>query len=252
MRRLRTMADHAPDSRTSRTARRRQQRRRRLKIIAGSTALVIVVAAALAGWWSTTHPSSVSSVAPTSTSTNQTASSTPSSTTSSTTTTQPPGPGFVPGKVTAVGDSVMMDYQADLEKLVPGIEVDGSVSRQWATGEQLLANQKAAGTLGAVVVVGLSTNGPITAAMFDSMMTTLAGASRVVFVNVHVDQPWQDPNNAVLAAGVAASKNAVLADWNALASEHPEWFGADGTHIAFSGPAPDALSKLIAAKVTNG
>jgi 5-(carboxyamino)imidazole ribonucleotide synthase len=30
------------------------------------------------------------------------------------------------------------------------------------------------------------------------------------------------------------------------------WFGADGTHIAFSGPAPDALSKLIAAKVTNG
>ena len=252
MRRLRTMADHAPDSRTSRTARRRQQRRRRLKIIAGSTALVIVVAAALAGWWSTTHPSSVSSVAPTSTSTNQTTSSTPSSTTSSTTTTQPPGPGFVPGKVTAVGDSVMMDYQADLEKLVPGIEVDGSVSRQWATGEQLLANQKAAGTLGAVVVVGLSTNGPITAAMFDSMMTTLAGASRVVFVNVHVDQPWQDPNNAVLAAGVAASKNAVLADWNALASEHPEWFGADGTHIAFSGPAPDALSKLIAAKVTNG
>ena len=248
MRRLRTMADHAPDSRTSRTARRRQQRRRRLKIIAGSTALVIVVAAALAGWWSTTHSSSVSSVAPTSTSTNPTT----SSTTSSTTTTQPPGPGFVPGKVTAVGDSVMMDYQADLEKLVPGIEVDGSVSRQWATGEQLLANQKAAGTLGAVVVVGLSTNGPITAAMFDSMMTTLAGASRVVFVNVHVDQPWQDPNNAVLAAGVAASKNAVLADWNALATEHPEWFGADGTHIAFSGPAPDALSKLIAAKITNG
>ena len=146
----------------------------------------------------------------------------------------------------------MMDYQALLEKLVPGIAVDGSVGRQWSTGEQLLAQEKASGTLGAVVVVGLSTNGPITAAMFDSMLSTLSGASRVVVVNVHVGQPWQDPNNAVIATGVPRYKNAVLADWNAVASEHPEWFGPDGTHIPFSGPAPEALSKLVADKIANG
>ena len=146
----------------------------------------------------------------------------------------------------------MMDYQPALEKLLPGIVIDGSVGRQWSAGEQLLAQQKAAGSLGAVVVVGLSTNGPITAEMFDSMMSTLSGASRVVFVNVHVDQPWQDPNNAVLAAGVARYKNATLVDWNAAANEHPEWFGADGTHIAFTGPASDTLSTLVANAIAKG
>ena len=211
-------------------------------------AVVVIAAAGVGGWWwATRHTARVAAGTPTSL---RAAPATSSTTT--TATTQPPGPGFVAGKVSAVGDSVMIDYQSDLEQQVPGIVVDGSVGRQWSTGEQLLAQQRAAGTLGAVVVVGLSTNGPITDAMFDAMMSTLSGASRVVFVNVHVDQPWQDPNNAVLAAGVARYKNAVLADWNALASEHPEWFGPDGTHIAFSGPAPAALSKLVADKVANG
>jgi hypothetical protein len=243
------MAESTPTPRTSRSAARRQQRRRRNRI-AGLVVALVVVAAAAGGawWWGTKRTSSVSAGAPT------TSPAPPGSTssTSTTATTQPPGPGFVAGKVTGVGDSVMMDYQGLLEKLIPGIAIDGNVGRQWTAGEQLLAQQKAAGTLGAVVVVGLSTNGPITASMFDSMMTTLSGASRVVFVNVHVGQPWQDPNNAVIASGVARYPNAVLADWNAVASEHPEWFGSDGTHIPFSGPAPEALSKLVADKITNG
>lgn len=243
------MAESATAPRTSRAAARRQQRRRRNRIIGGVVALVLIVAVgAGAWWWTTRHTQSVSASSPTT----APASPGPTSSTTTTATTQPPGPGFVAGKVTAVGDSVMMDYQALLEKLVPGIAVDGNVGRQWSTGEQLLAQEKAAGTLGAVVVVGLSTNGPITAEQFDSMMAVLSGASRVVIVNVHVGQPWQDPNNAVLAAGVPRYKNAVLADWNAVASAHPEWFGADGTHIPFSGPAPEALSKLVADKITNG
>ena len=212
-------------------------------------AVLVVVGAVGAGtwWWSTTRTSSVAAGTPASTTSPR-----PTSPTTTTATTQPPGPGFVAGKVSAIGDSVMMDYQPALEKLLPGIVIDGSVGRQWSTGEQLLAQEKAAGTLGAVVVVGLSTNGPITAAMFDSMMSTLSGASRVVFVNVHVDQPWQDPNNAVLAAGVARYKNATLVDWNAAANEHPEWFGADGTHIAFTGPASDTLSTLVANAIAKG
>ena len=143
----------------------------------------------------------------------------------------------------------MLDYQTALEADIPGIEVQAAVSRQWATGESLLGQTKAAGRLGAVVIVGLGTNGPITQADFDSMMTLLAGASRVVFVTVHVDRPWQDPNNAVLTAGVVQYPNALLADWNDLASQNPTWLYQTGTHLPINGPGATALAALVAAQV---
>ena len=71
-------------------------------------------------------------------------------TTSQTTTTAhallPAGPGFIAGQVTAVGDSVMLDYQDPLKAAIPGIQVDASVSRQWADGESILAGLKARGS----------------------------------------------------------------------------------------------------------
>ena len=172
--------------------------------------------------------------------------------TTTTTTTPPAGPGFNAGQVTAVGDSVMLDYQDPLKTLIPGINVEAAVSRQWSDGEQILQTLKADGQLGGDVIVGLGTNGPITDADFDSMMTILGGASRVVFVNVHVDRPWQDPNNAVLASGATRYPNVVVADWATLAAQNPAWFGADGTHLAIDGTGADALAQLVATTLSNG
>jgi len=151
--------------------------------------------------------------------------------------------------VTAVGDSVMVDYQDPLAAAIPGIDIQAAVSRQWYEGEQILSQLKAQDELGATVIVALSTNGPITAADFDQMMSILSGASKVIFVNTHVDQPWQDPNNQVLAQGVARYPNAELVDWYSLANENPSWFGPDETHLAIDGPGADALAALIASKV---
>jgi hypothetical protein len=169
-----------------------------------------------------------------------------------TTTTQPAGPGFNAGQVTAVGDSVMLDYQDPLKTTIPGINVDAAVSRQWSDGEQILQTLKADGQLGGEVIVGLGTNGPITDSDFDNMMAILGGASRVVFVNVHVDRPWQDPNNAVLASGATRYPNAMVADWATLAAQNPGWFGADGTHLAIDGTGADALAQLVATTLSNG
>jgi hypothetical protein len=154
--------------------------------------------------------------------------------------------------VTAIGDSVMLDYQDPLKMSVPGVNVDASVSRQWSEGESILQALKADGLLGADVIIGLGTNGPITDADFDDMMSILGGASRVVFVNVHVDRPWQDPNNAVLANGATRYPNVVVADWATLAAQQPEWFGADGTHLAIDGPGADALASLVASTLASG
>jgi hypothetical protein len=160
-----------------------------------------------------------------------------------------PGPGFRPGVVTAIGDSVMLDDEGDLQHDVPSIEINASVSRQWTDGEAVHSQLKSVGFLGAVLVVALGTNGPITAADFDQMMAIVNGASRVVFVTVHVDQPWQDPVNDVLKSGVKRYPRTVLADWAALAATNPQWFGSDGTHLPIGGTGAQALAALIATKV---
>lgn len=225
-------------------------------------AAVVAVTAYLALSSSTGKPSAhgLGGSARSSTTTSSTGapSSTTTPTTPSTTTSTasdlpgPAGPGFVAGRVTAVGDSVMLDYQDPLKTSIPGIDVDAAVSRQWTDGEAVLQQLKAVGQLGSLVIVGLGTNGPITANDFDTMMAILAGASRVVFVNVHVDRPWQDPNNAVLANGAARYPHVVVADWATLAAQNPQWFGSDGTHLGIDGPGADALAALVARTLANG
>lgn len=230
----------SPRGADRRLARRRAKRRRAIVILIVLVLLGAGTAVALASRsTSTAAPATLATRPPTT-----------SAPTSTTTTTQAPGPGFVAGKVTAIGDSVMIDYQQPLEEAVPGVTVDGTVSRQWSQGLALVSQLKSAGQLGATVIIGLSTNGPISAADFDAMQSQLAGASKVIYVNVHVDRDWQDPNNAVLAAGVARSPNAVLVDWNALATANPSWFGSDGTHLAINGTGAQALAQLIASKVS--
>jgi hypothetical protein len=156
----------------------------------------------------------------------------------------PPTP--VPGGAIAIGDSVLEDVAlyAPSTLSARGVVVNAAVSRQWAAGETLLASMKAAGSLPAVVVVALGTNGPITSADFDQMMSNLAGRRRVVFMTV------TGPliaNNDVIRAGVARYPDAVLADWASLAAAHPTWFARDHVHIGAAGAT--ALGQLFASVI---
>ena len=80
-------------------------------------------------------------------------------------------------QVTAVGDSMMVDYRDSLRTDIPGINVDAAVGRQWSEGESILQGMRAQGRLGDEVIVGLGTNGPISDADFDTMMFILASAA---------------------------------------------------------------------------
>jgi hypothetical protein len=162
-----------------------------------------------------------------------------------TTTTSVPAP--IAGPVTAVGDSILLDTQPELTVDIPGIQVDGQVSRQFGAGITVVQADRAAGTLGRVLVVELGTNGPITPGDVDAMVQAAAGVSRIVFVNVCVPRAWAATDNQVLADGVARHADvAVLADWNALATPHPEWFTADQVHLNPAGAT--ALATLIASR----
>jgi hypothetical protein len=44
----------------------------------------------------------------------------------------------------------------------------------------------------------------------------------------------------------------VIADWASLAAANPQWFGADGTHLAIDGPGADALASLITTTLMQG
>lgn len=151
----------------------------------------------------------------------------------------------VPGPVTAVGDSILLDIQPQLTADIPAISVDGLVSRQFAAGIAVVEADRAAGTLGKVLVVELGTNGAVSPAEVDALVAAASGVTRIVFVNICVPRPWAAPDNAVLADGVARHAGvAVLADWNSLATPHPEWFTADQVHLNPQGAT--ALASLIA------
>jgi len=138
----------------------------------------------------------------------------------------------------------MIDIQPYLEADIPGVSVDGLVSRQFESGIAVVQADRAAGTLGSILVVELGTNGTVTPAEFDAMMQAASGCRRVVFVNVDVPRSWEQEDNAVLAAGVAQYPGiAVLANWYALSAPHPEWFTPDQVHLVPTGA--QALAALI-------
>ncbi len=167
----------------------------------------------------------------------------------------PPPPqctaGYVCGHTTAIGDSVMLDAQPDLQSDIPGIDVEAVVSRQWDDGVALVQAMRVAGTLGSIVVIDLGTNGPVDLAQFQQMMSAAAGASVVVFVTVHLppSYSWWQSVNATLQQGVPMYANARIADFNALADANPQWFGPDGVHMPIGGTGAQAMASLIASKI---
>ncbi len=136
-----------------------------------------------------------------------------------------------PLRVLAIGDSVMLGAAGALAEAIPSAEIDASVSRQVSEGIAALEARAAAGTLGDVVVIHLGTNGSFTTGQFDHVMATLQTVERVVFLNLKVPRDWEGPDNAILSESVSRYPNAVLIDWHAFASDHPEYFYDDEIHL---------------------
>lgn len=165
-----------------------------------------------------------------------------------TTTTTTPSAKTLGPHVTAVGDSVMLDYAANLQADLPGIHIDASVGEQWIDGISSIEQLRSAGQLGSIVVVALGTNGAITTANVHAMLAALAGVKTIVFVTNYVDEPWQNPNNAILRQATSDPR-VRIADWAALAANHPSWFYSDGTHLPIGGAGASAAASLVTTTV---
>ena len=163
-----------------------------------------------------------------------------------------PARGLVAGRVSAIGDSVMIDIQPYLQRDLRRVVFDAFVGQQWWQGIADVRQLRSTGQLGSIVVIELGINGPITTSLFDQMMKELRGVSRVVFVTNYVPDYWQNPNNEIIKAGashydrLARYDNVVVADWEPVAAAHPGWFCGDHTHLSCGGPGAAKMAAFIA------
>jgi hypothetical protein len=157
---------------------------------------------------------------------------------------------LVAGRVTLLGDSVMLGAVNQLAATVPGdVVTDAAISRQVADGLSLLQLWRDIGYLGETVVVHLGNNGVFTDQQFDEMMQILDGVPKVVVVNTRNMFAWQDGVNATLSRGADRYESVELVDWHAASGPNGVWFWNDGMHLRPEGA--QGYADLLALSVAN-
>ena len=190
---------------------------------------------------STTSPSTTS---PSTTSPSTTSPSTTSpSISSSSTSTPTPGDVTPNGRVSAIGDSVMLGARTTLKEVIPGTRVDAEVSRMPGAFIGPLKRYVARGKLAPIVVIHPATNGVLPEEMFREMLQILKEVPKVVVVNSNMPRTWRDPNNAVIDKVLPEFDNVVLADWRSASDGRDEYFVSDGIHLTTAGAT--AFAELV-------
>ncbi|MGO0058807.1 acyltransferase family protein [Brevibacillus fluminis] len=156
--------------------------------------------------------------------------------------------------ITAIGDSVMVDIQPYLEKLLPGIVVDGKIGRQLSQAQEVVNRLKAEGKLGSRVIIELGTNGAFTKKQLESLLNSLGDVQQIVLVNTRVPRPWESVVNQTLADVAAAYPNATLVDWYSASTGKDSFFYNDGVHLRPDGSEFYAafVAKAIAPAAAKG
>jgi hypothetical protein len=122
--------------------------------------------------------------------------------------------------VTAVGDLVMQAATPELQAALPGIYVDAAVSRQMAAGLAEVRMIAAAGGLRRVVLVGLGTNGTVTASQINQLRAVLGPDRWLVLVNTYAARPWEQEVNAAIARAARRDPRVLLVDWYSAIENH--------------------------------
>ncbi|GGG83477.1 acyltransferase family protein [Paenibacillus radicis (ex Gao et al. 2016)] len=147
--------------------------------------------------------------------------------------------------VTVIGDSVILDAAPYLEKLVPGIQIDGKVGRQMKQAITLVEQLKKEGKLGSTVVIELGTNGAFTKKQLTSLLDTIGKERKVFLVNTRVPRDWQNKVNEMIGDFAEDKSNVNLIDWFAASEDAKDYFGDDGVHLKKAGAK--AYAEMVAA-----
>ena len=148
-----------------------------------------------------------------------------------------PEPGEVRyvGDVVALGDSVLLGAQPVLMRSIRGLSVDAEVGRQAVHLLERIRLLRETRQLPPVVALHFGTNGYVTERQLRTILSELEDRERVIVINSRVPRRWMEPNNELIGRVVPEFKNAVLADWEAVSRDHPEFFVSDGIHLSAEG-----------------
>ena len=138
-------------------------------------------------------------------------------------------------QVTAIGDSVMVASAAALDAALPGVYINAQVGRAMVNGLTVIQGLAARGELRRFVVVGLGTNGPVSAAQIRQLRRLIGPHRDLILVNTYGPMPWESSVNRVLDAAARHAAHVSLADWHAAIADHTGLLWPDGIHPQPSG-----------------
>lgn len=155
-----------------------------------------------------------------------------------------------PTRVLVLGDSVMLGAAPQDVAALPGREVvvDAAVNRSTKQGADKVAEL---GSDWDVVVVLLGHNDGGYPTIYQpaarQILDQLKDVPSVVWLTIHEARPYYADVNAFLETLPEAYPNVTIADWNALAAEHPDAMSGDGLHLKPQGAL--LMSGLVAEQV---
>lgn len=136
--------------------------------------------------------------------------------------------------VLMIGDSVTAGAQSGIQAALPNAYIDGVVSRQFYTFQDVYA-QDSANYDPSVVICALGTNGLIRDPQQVQDVINAVGGKPIYFVTVRVPLELQDRNNQMIRDVCAQNDNAGVIDWNGSSEGHSEYLVDDGTHLTQAG-----------------
>lgn len=150
--------------------------------------------------------------------------------------------GTCDARVLMIGDSVTAGAQSGIQSVLPNAYIDGVVSRQFYTFQDVYTQDSANYDPG-VIICALGTNGLIRDPQQVQDVIDAVGGKPIYFVTVRVPLELQDRNNQTIRDVCAQNDNAGVIDWNGASEGHSEYLVDDGTHLTQAGI--DAYAALI-------
>lgn len=132
--------------------------------------------------------------------------------------------------INAIGDSVMLASQAELQKRFPGIDINAEVSRHYQAAPAIIADLKAQDALRQFVFLGFGTNGQAFPGQLDEIIKAIGPKHTIVIAMPYGDRWYMQNAQQQVVDAAKKYPNVYAADWCAYADDHVSELASDEIH----------------------